>query len=218
MFIYISIFTEYNQVNQSNNNMTRELNRLLKRLFDIVAAILGLIIFAPVIIIIWILIKIEDGESAIFKQERIGYRGKPFIIYKFRSMRIDAESNDIPQLAQDEDNRLTKIGNFIRRHHLDEFPQLWNVLKGDMSFVGPRPERRFFIDEIIKINSDYELLYQIRPGLFSEATLYNGYTDTIEKMLLRLDMDLEYLEKMSLWFDFKIIFLTSFYIISGKKF
>lgn len=218
MFIYISIFTEYNQVNQSNNNMTRELNRLLKRLFDIVAAILGLIIFAPVIIIIWILIKIEDGESPIFKQERIGYKGKPFIIYKFRSMRIDAERDDIPQLAQEEDNRLTKIGNFIRRHHLDEFPQLWNVLKGNMSFVGPRPERRFFIDEIIKINPDYELLYQIRPGLFSEATLYNGYTDTIEKMLLRLDMDLEYLEKMSLWLDFKIILLTSFYIISGKKF
>ncbi len=201
-----------------NNNMKRKLNRLLKRLFDVVAALLGLVIFAPIIIVIWILIKMEDGHSPIFKQERIGYKGKPFIIYKFRSMRIDAEKDNIPQLAQGEDSRLTKIGSFIRRHHLDEFPQLWNVLKGDMSFVGPRPERKFFIDEIIKLNPDYVLLYQIRPGLFSEATLYNGYTDTIEKMLLRLEMDLKYLEKMSIWLDFKIIFLTTFYIISGKKF
>ncbi len=198
--------------------MRNKLNLFFKRVFDITAALLSFIIFAPIIIIIWILIKLEDGESVIFKQERIGYKGKPFIIYKFRSMRVDAEKNNIPKLAEEDDKRLTKTGRFIRRHHLDEFPQLWNVLKGDMSFVGPRPEREFFIKEILKINPDYVLLYQIRPGLFSEATLYNGYTDTIEKMLLRLDMDLEYLEKMSIWLDVKVILLTTLYIISGKKF
>lgn len=198
--------------------MRNKLNLFFKRVFDITAALLSFIIFAPIIIIIWILIKLEDGESVIFKQERIGYKGKPFIIYKFRSMRVDAEKNNIPKLAEEDDNRLTKTGRFIRRHHLDEFPQLWNVLKGDMSFVGPRPEREFFIKEILKINPDYVLLYQIRPGLFSEATLYNGYTDTIEKMLLRLDMDLEYLEKMSIWLDVKVILLTTLYIISGKNF
>ena len=106
----------------------------------------------------------------------------------------------------------------MREHHLDELPQLWNVLKGEMSFVGPRPERKFFVDQIRAINPDYELLYRIRPGLFSPATLYNGYTDTMEKMLERLRMDLEYLRKRSLWLDVKIIFLTVYSILSGKKF
>ena len=114
--------------------------------------------------------------------------------------------------------RLTKIGAFIRAHHLDEFPQLWNVLKGEMAFVGPRPERKFFIDQIMEHNPDYARLYALRPGLFSYATLYNGYTDTMEKMLERLRLDLEYLDNYSLWFDVKIIFLTAFSIIFGKKF
>lgn len=121
-------------------------------------------------------------------------------------------------LCQKHDKRLTRIGRFLREHHLDELPQLWNVLKGDMSFVGPRPERRFFIDRIISINPNYRLLYQLRPGLFSTATLYNGYTDTMEKMLERLRMDLEYLNNRSLWTDIKIIFQTVWAIASGKKF
>ena len=121
-------------------------------------------------------------------------------------------------LCQKHDKRLTRIGRFLREHHLDELPQLWNVLKGDMSFVGPRPERGFFIDRIISINPNYRLLYQLRPGLFSTATLYNGYTDTMEKMLERLRMDLEYLNNRSLWTDIKIIFQTIWAIASGKKF
>ena len=110
------------------------------------------------------------------------------------------------------------MGRFLREHHLDELPQLWNVLRGEMSFVGPRPERKFFIDKIMAVNPDYELLYQLRPGLFSLATLYNGYTDTMEKMLERLRMDLEYLRGRSLWLDVKIIYLTVASILSGKKF
>lgn len=191
--------------------------RCLKRLFDIVLALVSFIIFAPVILIIWIAIKITDNGPAIFLQERIGYRGKPFILYKFRTMRLGAEAQDSPQLSKSNDSRVTKIGAFLRRHHLDEFPQLWNVLKGDMSFVGPRPERKFFIEQIMKINPNYVLLYQLRPGLFSEATLYNGYTDTLEKMLERLRMDLDYLSKQSFWLDLKIIFLTTVSIILGKK-
>lgn len=161
----------------------------------------------------------SDKGPAIFKQERIGKGGKPFTLYKFRSMRLDAEASGTPQLyAGDEDERLTRVGRFIREHHLDELPQLWNVIKGDMSFVGYRPERKIFIDQIMEHNPDYARLYEIRPGLSSRATLYNGYTDTMEKMLERLRMDLEYLDHFSPWEDIKIVTLTAFSIISGKKF
>lgn len=192
----------------------------MKRLFDFLLALGSLILFAPVMLIIYIAIKREDPQgAAIYAQERIGLGGKPFMLYKFRSMRTDAEQEGVPQLfAGDDDPRLTKIGAFIRAHHLDEFPQLWNVLRGDMSFVGPRPEREFYIKQIMERRPDYERLYALRPGLFSYATLYNGYTDTIEKMIQRLDYDLQYLADPSLTTDIKIIYLTSISIIFGKKF
>lgn len=165
------------------------------------------------------MIKREEPEGdIIYSQERIGYKGKPFMLYKFRSMRMDAERDNSPQLFTDGDSRLTRVGAFIRAHHLDEFPQLWNVIKGEMSFVGPRPERQFFIDQIMEHNPDYVRLYTVRPGLFSYATLYNGYTDTMEKMLERLRLDLKYLDNFSIFTDIKIIFLTAFSIIFGKKF
>ena len=123
-----------------------------------------------------------------------------------------AEADGKPALCQKRDKRLTHVGRFLREHHLDELPQLWNVLKGEMSFVGPRPERKYFVDQIKSINPDYEQLYQLRPGLFSAATLYNGYTDSMTKMLERLRMDLDYLYHRSLWLDTKIIFLTVFSI------
>lgn len=190
----------------------------IKRSLDMIGSLLGLILTSPVFLLIYFLIKNEDGGPAIFKQERIGYKGKTFILYKFRSMTISSEKDGKPALCQKNDKRLTKVGRFLRAHHLDELPQLWNVLKGEMSFVGPRPERKFFVDQIKAINPNYELLYRIRPGLFSSATLYNGYTDTMAKMLIRLRMDLEYLRERSLWLDFKIIFLTVVSILSGKKF
>lgn len=190
----------------------------IKRSLDMIGSLLGIILTSPVSLLIYFLIKNEDGGPAIFKQERIGYKGKTFILYKFRSMTISSEKDGKPALCQKNDKRLTKVGRFLRAHHLDELPQLWNVLKGEMSFVGPRPERKFFVDQIKSINPNYELLYRIRPGLFSSATLYNGYTDTMAKMLIRLRMDLEYLRERSLWLDFKIIFLTVVSILSGKKF
>lgn len=195
------------------------IERCLKRTFDFTLALVSLVLFSPVMLVIAILIRREEPDGdVIYTQERIGYKGRPFKLYKFRSMYMDAEKDNAPQLYQEQDPRLTKIGAFIRAHHLDEFPQLWNVIKGDMSFVGPRPERQYFIDQISAVRPDYERLYALRPGLFSFATLYNGYTDTLEKMLRRLDLDIKYLENYSLWTDIKIIFLTSQSIIFGKKF
>ena len=193
---------------------------VFKRVFDVLLALGSLVLFAPVMLIIYVLIKKEDPDGdVIYAQERVGLNGKPFKLYKFRSMHMDAEALNTPQLyAGEDDPRLTEVGKFIRAHHLDEFPQLWNVLKGDMSFVGPRPERQYYINQIMQHNPDYVKLYVLRPGLFSYATLYNGYTDTMEKMLKRLDYDLQYLEDYSFWTDIKIIYLTSISIIFGKKF
>ncbi|MCF2582263.1 sugar transferase [Bacteroides caecigallinarum] len=201
--IYSDIMTNYN---------------FIKRSLDIVLSILGIIITSPLCLVIYFLIKREDGGPVIFRQERIGYGGKPFTIYKFRSMIIEAEKDDKPVLCQRKDKRMTKVGYFLREHHLDEIPQLWNILKGDMSLVGPRPERKFFVDRIISVNPDYKLLYKLRPGIFSPATLYNGYTDTMEKMLERLRMDLEYMRNKSFWLDVKIIYLTIISLLTGKKF
>ncbi len=206
---------------ESKNNYQDAMSpfgRFLKRGFDIVCSILGLIVMSPAFVVVYWAIKREDGGPVIFSQERIGFHGQPFILYKFRSMKVTAESDGKPALYRKGDHRLTHIGRFLREHHLDELPQLWNVLKGDMSFVGPRPERKFFIDKIMAEDPHYELLYQLRPGLFSYATLYNGYTDTMEKMLERLRMDLEYLSTRSLWMDLKIIYLTVKSILCGEKF
>lgn len=193
--------------------------RNTKRLCDMFVAFVTLIVFSPLFLACWILIKLDDGGPAIYAQERIGRFGRPFKIYKFRSMRIDSEKSG-PQLSTQggaNDSRLTKVGAFLRAHHLDELPQLWNVFCGNMSFVGPRPERQFFIDQIMEYDHRYSYLYQIRPGVTSYATLYNGYTDTMEKMLKRLEYDLYYLSNRSWVFDMKILWLTFWGIVSGKK-
>ena len=192
--------------------------RAIKRLFDFFCSFFGLVALSPVFLAVYISLRLQKDGSVIFKQERIGYKGKPFNIYKFRTMRTDSESNGKPQLAAKGDERLTKVGKFLREHHLDELPQLYNVFIGDMSFVGPRPERQYFIDKIKEKNPNYDYLFLVRPGITSMATIYNGYTDTIEKMLVRLDMDLDYLQKRSLWYDLRIIVTTVLYIITGKKF
>lgn len=189
----------------------------MKRTLDCILAALCLIFFSPLILLCYIIIKIGGGP-AIYKQERIGQGGHPFYIYKFRSMRVDAEKEGEELLQLDNDPRLTKIGRFLRSHHLDELPQLWNVFIGDMSFVGPRPEREYYIRQIMKRDSRYERLYALRPGVTSYATLKNGYTDSIDKMLVRLEMDLYYLEHQSLWSDTKILLKTFGNIVSGKIF
>lgn len=189
-----------------------------KRTIDMAISAVCLILFSPLFVVIYIAIRCEDGLPVIYKQERIGLHGKPFFIYKFRSMRIDAEKDGPNLLEINGDPRLTKVGTFLRAHHLDELPQLWNVFIGDMAFIGPRPERKFYIDQIIERDPRYTYLYQIRPGVTSYATLYNGYTDTMEKMLRRLDLDLYYLEHRSWWFDAKILTKTFCNIVFGKKF
>lgn len=195
-----------------------ELERNIKRVFDFLVAFVALIVFSPLFIVCYFAVKHEDGGPAIFKQERIGRFGRPFYIYKFRSMRVDAEKNGPALYQHERDTRMTKVGRFLRVHHLDELPQLWNVVCGDMSFIGPRPERKFYIDKIMLHDVRYEYLYQIRPGVTSYATLYNGYTDTMEKMLKRLELDLYYLKHRSWWFDITILFKTFVNLAIGKKF
>lgn len=192
--------------------------RNTKRIGDFLIALVALIVFSPLFLICYIAVKREDGGPAIFKQERIGRFGRPFYIYKFRSMKLDAEKAGPALYAGSKDDRMTKVGKFLREHHLDELPQLWNVFCGQMAFIGPRPEREFYIKQIMERDPRYRYLFQIRPGVTSYATLYNGYTDTIEKMLRRLRYDLFYLEHRSWAFDFKILWMTFFRIVFGKKF
>ena len=194
--------------------------RVTKRMLDFVASGCCLILFSPLFLLCFLLIKLDDGGPAIYKQERIGRFGRPFQIYKFRSMKVDAEKSG-PALSHADgqsDPRLTRIGRWLRAHHLDELPQLWNVFIGDMAFIGYRPERKFYIDQIMEHDPRYAFLYQIRPGVTSYATLNYGYTDTMEKMLRRLELDLYYLKNRSWWFDCKVLFLTFVSIIFGKKF
>ena len=189
----------------------------VKRLLDFFLATVCLIIFSPLFLACYIAVKRDHDGPVIFKQERIGRFGRPFYIYKFRSMRVDAES-DGPHLCSDNrDKRLTKTGRFLRAHHLDELPQLWNIFTGDMAFIGPRPEREHYIKMILEKDPRYVCLYQIRPGITSMATLYNGYTDSLDKMLKRLEMDLDYLKHRSWWLDAKILGLTFLKIMFGKK-
>ena len=199
-------------------NKNNKMERFVKRSTDILLSVPCLILSSPLFAIISLAIKWEDGLPIIYKQERIGLHGKPFNIYKFRSMKADAEKDGPNLLEIEGDTRLTHVGKFIRTHHLDELPQLWNILKGDMSLVGPRPERKYYIDQIMEHDPRYTYLYQIRPGATSYATLYNGYTDTMPKMLKRLELDLYYLAHRSWWFDAKILFKTLVNIMFGKIF
>lgn len=220
---YMNVSTPVSQYIPKNQFIVDNMSLLqlsIKRILDFLAASLCILIFSPLFLACYIFIKMEDKGPAVYKQERIGRFGRPFMMYKFRSMRMDAEKMG-PQLSHGggySDSRLTKTGRFIRAHHLDELPQLWNVIRGDMAFVGPRPERKFFIDQIMQYDQRYVYLYQIHPGVTSFATLYNGYTDTMEKMLRRLEYDLYYLGHRSLWFDTKVLFKTFCNIIFGKIF
>ena len=194
------------------------IQRGVKRALDFVMSALGLILLSPIFVIISVLMKFQGNGPIFFRQARIGYKGKPFVILKFRTISNKTESN-IPQLTSKTNYKnSTPFEQFLREHHLDELPQLWNVLVGDMSLVGPRPERKYFIDKIMEHTDLYPIIYNMRPGLTSEATLYNGYTDTMEKMLKRLQMDINYFERRSLWLDFKIIIKTFVNIVSGNKF
>lgn len=188
----------------------------IKRAFDIVASALGLIILSPLFALIALQVKLSSRGPVFYSQERIGLYGLPFRIYKFRTMIDHAEEAGLPQLTHDNDPRITKVGHWLRKYRFDELPQLWNILCGDMSIVGPRPERPFFIEQIMKEAPYYCLLYKVRPGLTSWGPIRVGYTDTTEKMIERLNCDIVYVENMSLLLDLKILFFTTDVIIRGK--
>ena len=186
-----------------------------KRFMDIIISTLALVFLSPFLLYFIFKIKIDSKGPAFYKQERIGRLGKPFNIYKFRTMFLNSE-NGVPKLSSADDIRITKIGRILRKYRIDEIPQFWNIIKGDMSLVGPRPERRYYINQIIDEAPYYCLLYKIRPGLTSWGPIKIGYSDSVEKMIERLNYDIIYIENMSLVNDIKILIYTVEIIFNGK--
>ena len=191
------------------------MNQQLKRSFDIIFSIAALIVLSPILLIIAIITILSSKGPIIYKQERIGYNQKPFIIYKFRSMFADAEKNG-PALSSDNDIRITSWGKFMRTWRLDELPKLWNILIGDMSLVGPRPERKFYIDQVLKQSPQYSDLLKVKPGLTSWGMVKFGYASSVEEMIQRMEYDLKYIENTSMLLDFRIILHTFSLVVSGK--
>ena len=189
--------------------------RLLKRLMDLIVSILVLFFLAPIYLYLFFRVKYSSPGPIFYLQERIGLNGKPFHLVKFRSMYIDAEK-DGPQLATDNDPRITPVGHLMRKYRLDELPNFWNVLKGDLSLVGPRPERQFFINKIVEQEPHYRQLLKVRPGITSWGQVKYGYASNVDEMLQRLKFDILYIENMSLLLDLKIMFYTVLVLIQGK--
>ncbi len=187
----------------------------VKRTMDIVFSIVALVLLFPLFIIIAILIKLDSEGPIFYLQERIGKGGKPFKIIKFRSMYVDAEAKG-PSLSSKDDPRITRVGKFLRKTRIDEIPQFINVLKGDMSLVGPRPERQFFIDQIVKIAPHYRHLHRVKPGITSWGQVKYGYAENVQQMVERLEYDLLYIENMSLAMDIKILAYTILIILQGR--
>ena len=190
--------------------------QILKRIFDILISLIAIIILSPVYLITSIIVYTTSKGPIFYKQERIGYKGKPFYMHKFRSMYTNAESNGPMLSSGDKDPRITPFGRFMRKVRLDEIPQFYNVLKGTMSIVGPRPERQFFIDQIVKKAPEYRLLHRIKPGITSWGQVKYGYAESVDEMVERLKYDLIYLENPSLSTDIKILFYTAVIILQGR--
>ena len=187
----------------------------VKRLIDVVVSVLSIIIFFPVFIALAIGIKMSSKGPVMYKQERIGKFGKPFMIHKLRTMVSNAETHE-PQLSSSDDSRITSIGQFMRRAHLDEIPQFFNVIKGEMSLVGPRPERKFYIDQIAEVAPYVTHLQKLRPGITSWGQVKYGYASNVEQMVERLQYDMVYLKNISLYVDFKILIYTIMECVRGR--
>ncbi len=200
---------------QINQELMPKWERLLKRLMDVAVSAALLVLLTPVLLYTMLRVRLSSPGPIFFKQERIGLNGRPFFLIKFRSMWVDAEKHG-PQLSKEDDPRCTPWGAVMRKWRLDELPNFWNVLKGDMSLVGPRPERQFFIQQIMQQAPHYRHLLKVRPGITSWGQVKYGYASNIDEMLARLKFDILYIENMSLMLDLKIIFYTVLVLMQGK--
>lgn len=198
-----------------NSRLMEEWQYSVKRIMDISMSLIAMIILLPVYIITAIIVKTTSKGPIFYSQERIGIKGKPFKMHKFRSMYVDAEKFG-PMLSKDNDPRITPFGRFMRKVRLDEIPQFYNVLKGTMSLVGPRPERQYFIDQIVQRAPEYLLLQKVKPGITSWGQVKYGYAENVDEMLERLRYDLLYIENMSLTTDIKILLYTAIIIVQGR--
>ncbi len=189
--------------------------RITKRIFDVTASSIALVLLTPVFIVLGIIVKTSSPGPILFFQQRIGKNGVVFNIIKFRTMVMGAEKAG-PQLSSSNDPRITSVGRFMRKSRLDEFPQFWNVLVGDMSLVGPRPERQFYIDQIAEIEPQFHQLTKVRPGITSWGQVKYGYAENVEQMLARMKFDLLYLKNRTLSLDFKIMLYTILIIFKGS--
>jgi len=187
-----------------------------KRAIDVAAATIGLLLTAPLIGVLALIIRHQSPGPVIYSQERIGYRRRPFKIHKLRSMRLDAEADNTPRLSSDDDARILPIGRVMRHYRLDELPNLWNVLVGEMSLVGPRPERQYFISQIMKEAPYYALLHRVRPGVTSWGMVKYGYASSVKDMIKRLKYDILYVQNLSLEIDLKILLYTLRTLIRGE--
>ena len=189
--------------------------KTVKRMMDIFISAFVLTFFSPLFLLTALAVKLTTRGPVMYVQERIGLHGEPFNIYKFRSMYVDAEK-DGPKLSSKEDDRITPFGRFMRRIRLDEIPQFFNVLMGDMSLVGPRPERQYFIDQIIKVAPHYKHLHKVKPGITSWGQVKYGYAENVPQMVARLKYDIIYIENMSLALDLKILFYTIMIVLQSR--